>query len=88
MKFILKKMKNKKDRSAYFICSLSYKYPKKKEITVSGKINGTISKNVIGRNGFGYDPIFIPVNEKVTFEKMSKIKKKSKWITGILHFKN
>ena len=25
MKFILKKMKNKKDRSAYFICSLSYK---------------------------------------------------------------
>ena len=75
MKFILKKMKNKKDRSAYFICSLSYKYPKKKEITVSGKINGTISKNIIGRNGFGYDPIFIPVNEKVTFGKMSKIKK-------------
>ena len=68
-------MKNKKDRSAYFICSLSYKYPKKKEITVSGKINGTISKNIIGRNGFGYDPIFIPVNEKVTFGKMSKIKK-------------
>ena len=75
MKFILKKMKNKKDRSAYFICSLSYKYPKKKEITVSGKINGTISKNIIGRNGFGYDPIFIPLNEKVTFGKMSKIKK-------------
>ena len=31
MKFILKKMKNKKDRSAYFICSLSYKYPKKRD---------------------------------------------------------
>ena len=30
MKFILKKMKNTKNRSAYFICSLSFKYPKKK----------------------------------------------------------
>ena len=30
MVFILKKMKNKKDRSAVFICSLSFKYPKKK----------------------------------------------------------
>ena len=28
MIYILKKMKNKKDRSATFICSLSFKYPK------------------------------------------------------------
>ena len=30
MKYILKKMKNKKDRSAVFVCCLSYKKPKKK----------------------------------------------------------
>ena len=30
MKFLLKKMKNKKDRSAFFVCSLSFKKPKKK----------------------------------------------------------
>ena len=30
MKIILNKLTNKKDRSATFICSLSFKYPKKK----------------------------------------------------------
>ena len=40
MKFILKKIRKKKDRSATFVCSLSLKYPKSKIITVIGKING------------------------------------------------
>ena len=33
MMYILKKMKNKKNRSATFVCSLSLKYPKKKRLT-------------------------------------------------------
>ena len=75
MKFILKKLKNKKNRSAYFICSLSFKYPGKKTISVSGTIKGKISKKILGRNGFGYDPIFIPNNYKKTFGQFSKAKK-------------
>ncbi len=75
MKFILKKLKNKKNRSAYFICSLSFKYPRKKVISVSGIIKGTISKRILGRNGFGYDSIFIPKNYKKTFGQFSKAKK-------------
>ena len=78
MKFILKKMKNKKDRSAYFICSLSYKEKRKKMVTKIGKIHGIISKKISGKNGFGYDPIFIPRNYTITFgqtiySKKSKI---------------
>ena len=75
MKFILKKLENKKNRSAYFICSLSFKYPRKKVISVSGIIKGTISKRILGRNGFGYDSIFIPKNYKKTFGQFSKAKK-------------
>ena len=75
MNFILKKMKNKKNRSAYFICSLSYKFPRQKIITVTGKIHGTISKKILGNNGFGYDPIFIPNTYKKTFGQFSKLKK-------------
>ena len=75
MNFILKKLKKKKDRSATFVCSLTYKYPMKKSVTVVGKIKGKISKKKSGKNGFGYDPIFLPNNQKITFGQMSKSKK-------------
>ena len=75
MQFILKKMENKKDRSAIFVCSLSFKYPGRKIVTVVGKIKGLISYKILGTRGFGYDPIFIPKNRTVTFGQMSKITK-------------
>ena len=75
MKFILKKLKNKKDRTATFVCSLSYKTSNQKIVTVQGKLKGKISSSIKGKNGFGYDPIFIPSNKKITFGQMSKVKK-------------
>ena len=75
MKFILKKMKKKKNRSATFVCSLSFKSPRGKMVTVTGKIKGLISHKMLGTRGFGYDPIFIPLGEAITFGQMSKLKK-------------
>ena len=75
MKFILKKMINKKNRNAIFVCSLSYKDEKKKIVTVQGNLNGKISTKIIGKKGFGYDPIFIPKGKKITLAQMSKQKK-------------
>ena len=75
MRFILKKMKKKKNRSATFVCSLSFKYPRGKVITVVGKIKGLISYKMLGTRGFGYDPIFIPLGKSITFGQMSKLKK-------------
>ena len=75
MKFILKKMKNKKDRTATFVCSLSYKTNNQKIVTVQGKLKGKISSSIKGKNGFGFDPIFTPSNKKITFGQMSKVKK-------------
>jgi XTP/dITP diphosphohydrolase len=75
MKFILKKLKNKKNRTAFFVCNLSFINFKGKIISVEGKINGKISNLILGKQGFGYDPIFIPKNEKITFGQMSKRKK-------------
>ena len=68
-------MKKKIDRSAIFICSLSFKYPRGKTITVLGKIKGSISLKMLGKKGFGYDPIFIPKGYKITFGQMSFSKK-------------
>jgi len=75
MKFILKKIKKTKNRRATFVCSLSYKNIKGKIITVEGRLEGNIAKKILGKNGFGYDPIFIPLNKKITFGQMSKVKK-------------
>ena len=77
MKFILKRLKNKKNRNAFFVCSLSFKYPKGKIITVEGKLYGKISKKILGKNGFGYDPIFIPNSYDMTLGQM-QVKKKMK----------
>ena len=75
MKFILKNLKNKKNRNATFVCSLSYKDIKGKITTVQGNLKGTISTKIKGVKGFGYDPIFIPQGKTLTFGQMSKIKK-------------
>ena len=75
MKFILKKMKNKKNRKAIFVCSLSYKKNDGKILSVEGRLQGNISFKIIGKKGFGYDPIFIPLKKKITFGQMSKLKK-------------
>ena len=75
MQFILKKMDKVKNRRATFVCSLSYENIKGKITTVEGRLEGNISLKILGKKGFGYDPIFIPLNEKITFGQMNKIKK-------------
>ena len=75
MKFILKKMKNKKNRKAIFVCSLSFKKNNGKIVSVEGRLKGNISNKIIGKKGFGYDPIFIPIKKTITFGQMLKSKK-------------
>ena len=75
MRFILKKMKNKKNRKATFVCSLSYKKNDGKIVSVEGRLKGSIANKISGKNGFGYDPIFIPIKRKITFGQMLKSKK-------------
>ena len=66
--------KNKKIK-ARFICVLSISYLNKKIACVKGKIEGNISNEPRGKNGFGYDPIFIPLKMKKTFGEMKASQK-------------
>ena len=72
-----KKDKNWKYKrvKARFICSLSICYLDKKIASVLGRVEGYISTNPKGKNGFGYDPIFIPKNKSKTFGEMSSLQK-------------
>ena len=69
-----KKWKNKKIK-ARFICALSLSFLKKKIVCVSGTVEGKISNIPKGKNGFGYDPIFIPKKSKKTFGEMKPSQK-------------
>ncbi len=60
----------KKKIKARFVCALSICYLDRVIANVVGKVEGSISKNARGRNGFGYDPIFVPRNKRKTFGEM------------------
>ena len=76
-KELFKKDKNwqKKKIKARFVCALSICFLDKKIISVQGKVEGFISNEPKGKNGFGYDPIFIPKNKKKTFGEMLLLQK-------------
>tara|TARA_Y100001970_G_C14203075_1_gene842330 strand:+ start:255 stop:890 length:636 start_codon:yes stop_codon:yes gene_type:complete len=76
LKKVDKNWKEKKIK-ARFICALSIYGPNIKKKHSIGKVEGRISNKKIGKNGFGYDPIFIPNGKKVTFGQM-KFKDKFK----------
>ncbi len=69
-----KNWKNKKIK-ARFICALSISYLNKKIACVTGKVEGNIAHQPRGKNGFGYDPIFIPLKYKKTFGEMKPYQK-------------
>ena len=69
-----KNWKNKKIK-ARFICALSISYLNKKIACVVGKVEGSISNKPKGKNGFGYDPIFIPNKNNKTFGEIKPSEK-------------
>ena len=74
---LFKKNKNWQKRKirARFVCALSICYLDKKIASSIGKVEGYISSQPRGRNGFGYDPIFIPKNKKKTFGEIKSSEK-------------
>ena len=63
------------DRGAKFVCCLCLYVPNKEPKFFRGEVYGNISLEPKGENGFGYDPIFIPLGENRTFGQMSKQEK-------------
>jgi len=56
---------------ARFVCCMTLYWPNGKNFSRVGHIKGKISNKKKGKNGFGYDPIFIPDGYKKTFGEMT-----------------
>ncbi len=60
----------KRDRRAFFVCALSLYFPDHTCLVFEGKIYGHVQFPKKGKNGFGYDPIFVPNGFVKTFGEM------------------
>ncbi len=74
---LLRLLKGKKDRSAFFFCCFFLILDENTYFSSFGKVEGRISEEVRGRGGFGYDPVFIPEGHKRTFAQMKEEEKNS-----------
>jgi XTP/dITP diphosphohydrolase len=79
---VLSELENSTNRSARFVTIITLFLDGQKYF-FEGEIKGTITKNLKGSSGFGYDPIFIPDGYTLTFAEMSAELKNS-----ISHRKN
>ena len=69
--------KVKEERKAKFVCSIVFIIDRDNAIKVQGEINGIIAEEEIGKDGFGYDPLFYIPKYKTTFSQMDSETKNS-----------
>ena len=72
---LLSELKDKADRSAYFVCAIACILPNGDSFTVRGTANGVILENAKGSEGFGYDPLFLYEPLGKTFAELTKEEK-------------
>ncbi len=76
MKLLLKNLEGKKERKAHFRTVIALLL-NGEEIIVDGRVDGEIIESPKGKNGFGYDPIFVPDGEERSFAEMTDVEKNS-----------
>ncbi|HET7312200.1 MAG TPA: XTP/dITP diphosphatase [Mycobacteriales bacterium] len=62
-------------RGAAFVCAAAAVTPSGERLVVEGRVEGVVIRAPRGANGFGYDPIFVPVGEERTTAEMSAAEK-------------
>ncbi|MDY3928144.1 MAG: XTP/dITP diphosphatase [Clostridia bacterium] len=74
---LLNELSEVKDRSAKFVSACALVYPDGKELVGMGEVHGRIGFESKGKNGFGYDPIFISDELNKTFAQATEEEKNS-----------
>ena len=66
---------SKEERNARFRCALELSEPGRETVTVEGSVEGYITEEPVGGNGFGYDPIFLVKDKAKTMAQLTKEEK-------------
>ena len=67
---IISQVEKSGEQAAFFKTSISLTIKLGITVCFEGVVRGKISNKVCGKNGFGYDPIFIPNGYSKTFAEM------------------
>ncbi len=68
---LLEMMRGLTDRSAHFETYIVCAFPNGDWFAAKGECHGSISFAPLGKNGFGYDPVFFRTEEQKTFAQMT-----------------
>lgn len=71
IELVLSELKGKENRRASFVTKLALIF-KDECYEFEGRVYGVITEEKRGVNGFGYDPIFIPEGQQLTFAEMDE----------------
>ena len=63
---LLRELGDEQDRRARYVCELVLIGPDGRELRGTGTLDGRISVEPRGTEGFGYDPVFVPDGEEKT----------------------
>jgi XTP/dITP diphosphohydrolase len=77
---LLQKMQGQTNRNAYFVCVLCAYIGPNEVFYFEGRMNGLIAHAYKGTTGFGYDPVFIPLEkekEGLTIAELHEWKQKN-----------
>ena len=89
---LLNAIDSSKNRKAKFVCAMTLLDEKGNIIfQTRGECHGEIAKEQSGKNGFGYDPVFLVENTKKTMAEMkeeekNKISHRGNALRKVLHF--
>ena len=72
---LLKNMENVTDRRAAFVCAIAMVFDDGRMLTAEGRCEGKIIYDPVGKNGFGYDPVFVPDGFDKSFAELSEDEK-------------
>lgn len=87
---LLENLKGSSNRNAKFVTVVALILGEK-EFLFEGEVKGRISETLSGKDGFGYDPVFVPEDSTLSFAEMApedknKISHRGRAMTKIANF--
>jgi len=67
---LLAELDGVENRRARYLCEICVLGPDGSEVLASGTLEGEIADEARGNQGFGYDPIFVPLGESLTVAEL------------------